>query len=173
MQRTNGIILGIGMGLCIISCEQKGKTEQQEKSVDRLENFVDSVETAVNREANHNWTVLDNRYNKLVSNVEASYDDSKEKAREKYEDLEERYEEAKVEARNKTAKMQEDAERHMSNVESWWERNTARAQQGTRNTMDDIEEGAKDSWEWLEKNTDKLGDDIRARYEKIKSDLEG
>jgi hemerythrin-like domain-containing protein len=104
MQRTSAILIGMGLFM-VVSCDQKGNTEQQKESVDRLENFVDSVETAVNREANHNWAVIDRRYNQLVNDVETSYANTRAEAREEWEDLEERYEEAKVEARKKAEKM--------------------------------------------------------------------
>jgi hypothetical protein len=60
---------------------------------------------------------------------------------------------------------------HLENVEKWWE-TTSKEPTATRaKTIENIEASTKESFDWLEANFDKLSENSREKYNKIKNEL--
>ncbi|REG88644.1 hypothetical protein [Algoriphagus antarcticus] len=170
MKTKATLIIGAAV-VAMYSCDTKNYTEQDRVEVTtNLENYVDSVENAVQMVPVHNWSMIDERYDSLDSRAEKVYNDL-EVEDDNLEMIEERYELAvkngKAEADNfdRTAKM------HMENVETWWDKTSSDIEKGTKRTADDIEEATQESMTWLEQNFDNLSDDYKKKYEDITMNL--
>lgn len=177
MKTTKLMIMG-GALLMMISCDNNERDSERSQAKDNLEDFVDSVEKVADDRADHNWNELDRRYNSLEQRAEAAYVNADDKDRDDLRDIERRYEEAKVEGKKKEAEMNQKAEMHISRVESWREKRGTTAAAGNRNTAnrntntkDDMDNNTKESVDWLEDNFEKLGSDMRSRYERIRADV--
>ncbi|MCC5937416.1 MAG: hypothetical protein JJU34_09050 [Lunatimonas sp.] len=177
MKTTQLMLLG-GAMVAFLACENENSAERlYDERMDELEDFVDSVETAVNRDANHDWSRLDSRFTRLtneVKNLEPKVSDPDTEDRRK---IAERYGEAKQKSVNQSQNnIETEAEAHLNNLESWWDEHKVRAEgtieQRASNVGDDIEEAAEESMAWLEENFERLGDNIKERYQKVKADIE-
>lgn len=166
MKTKATLIIGAS-ALAMFSCDTKNYTEQDRVEVTtNLENYVDSVETAVQIIPVHNWSVIDERYDSLDSRAEKVYNDLKVE-NDNIEMLEERYETAIKNGKAEEENFERTADMHMKNVETWWDKTSADIEKGTKNTAEDLEEATQESMDWLEKNFDKLGDETKKKYEEI------
>lgn len=171
MKTQATLIIGAAV-LAITSCDTKNYTEQDRVQVtSNLENYVDSVETAVKIVPVHNWSVIDERYDSLDTRAEKVYDDLKVED-DNLEMIEERYETVVKNAKAEEENFERTADMHMNNVETWWEKTAAEIEKGTKKTADDIEEATQESMDWLEKNFDKLSDESKKKYEEISLNLQ-
>lgn len=175
--KTTKLMIMSGALLMMISCDNTERDNERKESKDYLESFVDSVEKVADERADHNWNELDRRYNTLEQRAETAYVNSEENELEDLRKIEARYEEAKIEGKKKEVEMNQTAEMHISRIESWKETNPT-ATAGNRNTANrnnnnktDMDETVKESVDWLENNFEKLGSDMRARYERIRADV--
>ena len=157
MKTKANLIIGAAVAtVALYSCDTKNYTEQDRIEVtSNLENYVDSVENAVQMIPVHNWSVIDERYDSLDARAEKIYNDLKVED-DNIEILEERYETAVKNGKAEEENFERTADMHMKNVETWWDK-----------TADDIEEATQESMDWLEKNFDKLGDESKKKYEEI------
>ncbi|WP_339869533.1 hypothetical protein [uncultured Algoriphagus sp.] len=168
MKTKANLIIGAAVAtVALYSCDTKNYTEQDRIEVtSNLENYVDSVENAVQMIPVHNWSVIDERYDSLDARAEKIYNDLKVED-DNIEILEERYETAVKNGKAEEENFERTADMHMKNVETWWDKTAADIEKGTKNTADDIEEATQESMDWLEKNFDKLGDESKKKYEEI------
>lgn len=163
----------IGASVCaLFSCEtNKYQETDRVEATANLENFVDSVETAVKARPVHDWSLINTRYNQLESRADEVYKDLK------YEEgglevLEDRYETIVSTGKREQENFEETTAMHMKNVENWNNMKAENLKKGVKNASNDIETAAKESMNWLETNMDKLGNETRETYNKIKVDLE-
>ncbi|SFT44183.1 hypothetical protein SAMN04489724_0774 [Algoriphagus locisalis] len=171
MKTQATLLIGAAV-LAVTSCDTKNYTEQDRvQATQNLENYVDSVETAVKVVPVHNWSVIDERYDSLDSRAEKVYNDLKVED-DNLEMIEERYETVVKNAKTEAENFERTAEMHMGNVETWWDKTTADVEKGTKNTAEDIEEATQESLDWLEKNFDKLGDETKKKYQEITAELQ-
>jgi hypothetical protein len=169
------MLIGVAVAV-IVSCETKDANQKYfEERKDKLEDFVDSVETVVNRESNPNWTAIDRRYETLRSDLQLAEDASSVNARRDWQELAERYAKAKAKSRPDMANLDTDVNAealvHLNRVESRGNSPTPSRQQNTDNTIDNIEEGTEESLAWLEENFEKLNADLQERYNNVKADF--
>lgn len=166
MKTKATLIIGAS-ALVMFSCDTKNFTEQDRvEATTNLENYVDSVETAVQMIPAHNWSVIDERYDSLDSRADKVYKDL-EIEDDNLEMLKERYEVAVKNGKAETENFERTADMHMKNVETWWDKTSAEIEKGGENTADGIEDATQESMDWLEKNFDKLDDDSKKKYEGI------
>lgn len=170
MKTTATLIIGAAV-LVITSCETKNYTEEDRVQVtENLENYVDSVESAVQIVPVHNWSVIDQRYDSLDSRAEKVYNDLKVED-ENLEMIEERYETVVKNAKTEAENFERTANMHMENVESWWNKTAENMKTGAKNTTEDVEEATQESLDWLGKNFDRLSDESKKKYEEITREL--
>ncbi len=166
MKTKATLIIGAS-ALAMFSCDTKNYTEQDRVEVTtNLENYVDSVETAIQMIPVHNWSVIDERYDSLDSRAEKVYNDLKVED-DNLDMIEERYETAVENGKAEAENFERTANMHMENVETWWDKTAADIEKGTKSTAEDIETATQESMDWLEKNFDKLSDDSKKKYEEI------
>ncbi|UZD23684.1 hypothetical protein [Algoriphagus halophytocola] len=170
MKTQATLLIGAAV-LSVTSCDTKNYTEEDRVRVTtNLENYVDSVENAVQFVPVHNWEKIDERYDSLDDRAEKVYNDLKAED-DNLEMIEERYETMVKNAKTESENFERTAEMHMNNVETWWDKTTADVEKGTKNTAEDIEDATQESLDWLEKNFDKLGDETKKKYEEISMKL--
>lgn len=169
MKTTNLMIVG-GALLMMISCDNTARDNERKEAKDDLKSFVDSVDRAVNERFDHNWTELDTRYNALEQRAEAAYMNAEDTELEDLREIRANYEEANIEGKKKELEMTETAAMHIERVETWRERRTTAAAV-TTNAIDEMDDTVEESVDWLEDNFDKLGNDVKARYETIRADV--
>ncbi len=166
------LILAAGM-IALYSCNSTNYTESDRlQAMNKLNNYVDSVETAVDLLPTHDWDKIENRYEVLEDSAELVYNELK------IEDemlilTEARFELIVAEGKKEEANFRETAEMHLKNVENWWNKTKGNVVDATKNTSEDIDEAAKQSRAWLEANFDKLKEETREQYGKLKSEFEG
>ncbi|PZX54749.1 hypothetical protein [Algoriphagus chordae] len=171
MKTKATLLIGTAV-LALESCETKNYTEEDRITVTtNLENYVDSVESAVQMVPVHNWSLIDERYDSLDSRAEKVYNDLKVED-DNLEMIEERYETAVKNGKAQAENFERTADMHMNNVETWWDKTTADVEKGTKNTAEDIEDATQESLDWLEKNFDKLSDDTKKKYEEVTMKLQ-
>lgn len=186
MKTTQFMLVG-GAMFAFVACEESNSSERiYEERMDKLEDFVDSLETAVNRNDNHDWATIDSRYNRLTSEVKEAEAGVSDPDHDDWREITDQYDRIKQRAtQQSTTNIEAEAEAHLSNVETWWDHNNRVSAEGNvnsrtegnledraENTADDIEEAAEESLEWLEENFEQLGDNIKERYRKVKADIE-
>lgn len=173
MKKTQLMLLGGAMA-SFLACESKSPSQEKyEDRMDHLEDFVDSVETAVNRHDSHDWSRLDSRYNRLTSQVKELEAEVSDPDYDDWREITERYDKAKRKSMDQTKiEMETEAEAHLDKVETWWDQNKVKAERKADNTGSDIEKSAEESLAWLEENFERLGDSIKERYRKVKADIE-
>jgi hypothetical protein len=173
MKTTKLMIVG-GALLMMISCDNNERNNERNEAKDDLKSFVDSVDRVADERADHNWTELDRRYSALEQRAETAYIDADDKDLEDLREIKAKYEEAKIEGRKKEVEMTQTSEMHIERVESWREtRGTTAAGTENRNNSDDMDSTVKESVDWLEDNFEKLGNEIKTRYERIRADVAG
>lgn len=171
MKTKSTLLIGAAL-VSVFACETKEYSEQDRIEItSNLENYVDSLETAVKIVPVHNWSVIDERYDSLDSKAEVIYEDLNADD-EKIEMIENRYEMIVENGKNEQQIFEETADMHMKNVELWWEKTSEDIENGTKNTLDDIEETTQESISWLEKNFDKLNKESKEKFEEIRIELE-
>lgn len=171
MKTKSTLLIGAAL-VSVFACETKEYSEQDRIEVtSNLENYVDSLETAVKIVPVHNWTVIDEHYDSLDSKAEVIYKDLNADD-EKIEMIENRYEMIVENGKNEQQIFEETADMHMKNVELWWEKTSENIEKGTKNTLEDIEETTQESISWLEKNFDKLNKESKEKFEEIRIELE-
>lgn len=163
----------IGASACaLFSCEtNKYQETDRVEATTNLENFVDSVETAVKTRPVHDWSMINTRYNTLESRADEVYKDL-EYEENGLEMLEDRYETIISTGKREQENFEETTAMHLKNVESWNKMKAENLSKGVKNASNDIELAAQESMNWLETNMDKLGDETKETYNKIKVDLE-
>ena len=166
--KTKATLIGCSL-LMIISCDPKEKSADKEILTSNLENYVDSIETAVRVNLEHNWNEIDRRYKNMKSEADKAYDLSDDKSR--LEQLESRYQEIIDSGKRNFDKIKNNSEMHMERLEKWWNNATVEAKTAAKNSGESLESGVKESMEWLEENFEKLGENIKTRYQKIKNEL--
>ena len=171
MKTTKLMILG-GALLMMISCDNTQRDTERKEAKDDLKSFVDSVDRVADERVDHDWAELDRRYNVLEQRAETAFMNAEDKGLEELREIEADYEEAKIEARTKAVEMTETTEMHLARVESWREGRTS-ATAGTTNTTEDMDDTVKESVDWLEENFEKLGNDLKTRYDRIRADVRG
>ena len=166
------LIIGAAVAtVAMYSCDTNKYTEQDRVQVTtNLENYVDSVETAVKMVPVHNWSVIDERYDSLDSRAEKVYNDLKVED-DKLEMLEDRYDVAIKNGKAEAENFERTADMHLKNVETWWDKTSADITKGTKKTSDEVENATQESMDWLEKNFDKLSDNTKKKYEEISMKL--
>ncbi len=169
MKTTNLMIVG-GALLMMISCDNTARDNERKEAKDDLKSFVDSVDRVADERVDHNWTELDNKYNALEQRAEAAYMNAEDTELGDLREIQANYEEAKIEAKKKEVEMTETSSMHIERVETWREGRTTAAT-GTTNAIDEMDDTIKESVDWLEDNFDKLGNDVKARYETIRADV--
>ncbi|MBN7815968.1 hypothetical protein [Algoriphagus pacificus] len=171
MKTKSTLLIGAAL-VSVFACETKEYSEQDRIEVtSNLENYVDSLETAVKIVPVHNWTVIDEHYDSLDSKAEVIYKDLNADD-EKIEMIENRYEMIVENGKNEQQIFEETADMHMKNVELWWEKTSEDIEKGTKNTLEDIEETTQESITWLEKNFEKLNKESKEKFEEIRIELE-
>ncbi|MEB2785881.1 hypothetical protein [Algoriphagus persicinus] len=166
MKTKATLIIGAAV-VAMYSCDTKNYTEADRvQATENLENYVDSVETAVKIMPVHNWSIIDERYDSLDSRAEKVYNDLKADD-DNLEMIEERYETVVKNAKSEAENFERTANMHMGNVETWWEKMAENMESGTKTTTEELEESTQESMDWLEKNFDKLGDETKKKYEEI------
>lgn len=166
MKTKATLIIGAAV-VAMYSCDTKNYTEQDRiQATENLENYVDSVESAVKIVPVHNWSVIDERYDSLDSRAEKVYNDL-EVEDDNLEMIEERYETAVKNGKAEEDNFQRTADMHMKNMETWWDKTSADAENGAKNTATEIEDATQESMNWLETNFDKLSDDSKKKYEEM------
>ncbi|MEB2780590.1 hypothetical protein U3A58_09300 [Algoriphagus sp. C2-6-M1] len=166
MKTKATLIIGAAV-VAMYSCDTKNYTEADRvQATENLENYVDSVETAVKIIPVHNWSIIDERYDSLDSRAEKVYNDLKADD-DNLEMIEERYETVVKNAKSEAENFERTANMHMGNVETWWEKMAENMESGTKTTTEELEESTQESMDWLEKNFDKLGDETKKKYEEI------
>ncbi|WP_373523036.1 hypothetical protein [Aquiflexum sp.] len=166
--KTTKMMIVSGALFMMISCDNTERDNERKEAKDDLKSFVDSVDRVADERTDHNWTDLDRRYSNLEQRAETAYMNAEEEDLEDLREIQVKYEEAKIEGKKKEFEMNEKSEMHLSRVETWRESRTTSA---NRNTSEDIDDTVKESIDWLEDNFEKLGNDIRARYERIRADV--
>jgi|GEM_PF-2505904 len=166
MKTKATLIIGAAVAtVAMYSCDTKTYTEQDRtQATENLENYVDSVENAVQMIPVHNWSVIDERYDSLDSRAEKVYNDLKVED-DNLEMIEERYENTVKNGKAEADNFQRTTDMHMKNMETWWGKTSADVEKGTKNTANEIEDATQESMNWLEKNFDKLSDDSKKKYE--------
>lgn len=187
MKTTKLMIVG-GALLMMISCDNNERNSERNEAKDNLKSFVDSVDRVADDRANHNWTELDRRYSALEQRAETAYINADDRDLEDLRKIKAEYEEAKIEGKKKEVEMTQTSEMHIERIESWRETrgttaagtgnsNTSTGNRNTttdnRNNSDDMDNTVKESVDWLEDNFEKLGNDTRTRYERIRADVGG
>lgn len=162
-----------GASVCALFACETNKYEETDRveATTNLENFVDSVEMAVKARSDHDWSLINTRYNSLESRADEVYKDLK------YEEggleiLEDRYETIVSTGKREQQNFEETTAMHMKNVENWTKMRAENLDKGVKNASNDIEIAAKESMIWLETNMDKLSNETRETFTKIKVDLE-
>lgn len=164
------LIIGTSV-IAMFSCDTKNYTEEDRVRVTtELESYVDSVESAIQTIPVHNWEKIDERFDSLDSRAEKVYNDLKTEDN-NLEMIEERYETVVNNAKTEFENFERTAEMHMKNVESWWDKAAAKVEKRANNTGEDIEQATQESLEWLETNFDKLSDESKQKYEKVRTAL--
>lgn len=169
MKTTSLMIVG-GALMIMISCDNTERDNERKEAKDNIESFVDSVETAATDKIGHNWTELDRRYKALEQRAETAYINAEDRDLEELREIEADYEEAKIEGKKMEVEMTHTSEMHMESVETWREDRSNASAENSANDMDDT---IQESVDWLEDNFEKLGNDIRTRYERIRADAGG
>jgi hypothetical protein len=170
MKIKSALVIGT-VCIAMFSCERSTYTEQDRLTVTSdLNAFVDSVEMAVDASPVHDWSVIDSRYDSLESRSDKIYTDLKAEKTE-LDLIENRYETATDNGKRSAENFEKTAEMHLENVEKWWE-TTSKEPTATRaKTIENIEASTKESFDWLEANFDKLSENSREKYNKIKNEL--
>ncbi|MEB2777169.1 hypothetical protein SYJ56_17775 [Algoriphagus sp. D3-2-R+10] len=170
MKTKATLIIGAAV-VAMYSCDTKNYTEADRlQATENLENYVDSVETAVKVMPVHNWSLIDERYDSLDSRAEKVYNDL-EAEDDNLEMIEERYEIVVKNAKAEAENFERTANMHLENVETWWDKASENMESGAKNTTEEIEETTQESLDWLEQNFDKLGDETKKKYEEITLNL--
>lgn len=171
MKTKSTLLIGAAL-VTVFACETKQYDEQDKLDVTaNLQNYVDSVESAVKIVPVHNWEYIDERYDSLDDKAEAVYKDLDADDTE-IEVIENRYETIIENAKTEQQMFEETADMHMKNVDLWWEKTSENIEKGSKNTMEDIEDATQESLDWLEKNFDKLSDESKEKVEKIRINLD-
>ncbi|MBN3519605.1 hypothetical protein JYB62_06275 [Algoriphagus lutimaris] len=170
--RTKSTLLISAALLSVFACETKQYNEQDKAEVTaNLEDYVDSIETAVKIVPVHNWTAIDQKYDSLDSKAEIVYKDINADDQQ-IELIEIRYETIVEKGKTDQEMFEETADMHMKNLEAWWEKTSGKVEKGTENTVEEIEEASQESLNWLEKNFDKLSKESKKKVEEIRKELE-
>lgn len=171
MKTKSTLLIGAAL-VSVFACETREYSEQDRIEVtSNLENYVDSLETAVKIVSVHNWSVIDEHYDSLDSKAEVIYKDLNADD-EKIEMIENRYEMIVEKGKNEQQIFEETADMHMKNVELWSKKTSENIEKGTKNTLDDIEETTQESISWLEQNFEKLSKKSQKKFEEIRVELE-
>lgn len=171
MKTKSTLLIGAAL-VSVFACETREYSEQDRIEVtSNLENYVDSLETAVKIVSVHNWSVIDEHYDSLDSKAEVIYKDLNADD-EKIEMIENRYEMIVEKGKNEQQIFEETADMHMKNVELWSAKTSENIEKGTKNTLDDIEETTQESISWLEQNFEKLSKKSQKKFEEIRVELE-
>jgi hypothetical protein len=173
MKTKATLIIGAAVAtVALYSCETKNYTEADRvTATTNLENYVDSVENAIQVMPVHNWSVIDERYDSLESRAEKVYEDLNVED-DNLEMIEERYEVAVKNAKTEAENFERTAKMHMDNVDTWWGKTSADMKEGSKVIANDIEDATKESMDWLDKNFEKLSDDTKKKYEEITMNLQ-
>lgn len=170
--KTKSTLLIGSVLIAVFACDTKQYDEQDKVEVTtNLENYVDSIETAVKIVPVHNWTAIDQKYDSLDNKAENVYKDLNADDQQ-IELIETRYETIVEKGKTDQEMFEETADMHMKNVETWWEKTTDDVEKGTENTIEDIEDATQESLDWLEKNFEKLSDESKKKVEEIRQGLE-
>lgn len=99
MKRLNLMLGAALIAAGLTSCKNDAEMAA-EKSVDRYESFVDSIDGLDDEEAMANWAAIDAQYETRLAEAEAGLDNVKDReaAQERINDKKEKYEEVKMEA---------------------------------------------------------------------------
>lgn len=170
--KTKSTLLFGSILFSVLACQTKQYDEQDKIEVTiNLENYVDSIETAVKIVPVHNWSAIDQKYDSLDHKAEIIYKDLKADDQQ-IELIETRYETIVEKGKTDQEMFEETADMHMKNIEIWWEKTTSDVEEGTEKTIEDIEEATQESLDWLEKNFDKLSTESKKKVEEIRIGLE-
>lgn len=165
------LIIGAS-AISLFSCEtNKYQETDRVVATTNLEDFVDSVDMAVKARPVHDWSVINTRFNELDSRADEVYKDLK------YQEdglvvLGDRYETIVSTGKREQENFEETTAMHMKNVENWSKMKAENLSKGVKNASNDVEKASMESMNWLEANMDKLGNDTKDNYTKIKIDLE-
>lgn len=171
MKSKATLLIGASV-FALFSCERsKYQETDRVAATTNLEEFVDSVDMAVKDRPVHDWSVINSRYNQLESRADEVYKDLK------YQEdglvvIENRYETIVSTGKREQENFEETADMHMKNVENWSKMKGENMEKGVKNASNEIETAAMESMNWLESNMDKLGNDTRDNYSRIKVDLD-
>ncbi len=164
--KTQMISLLFGAAL-IVACDGQSNTDDQ-RSVERLERFVDSVETEVSAGSQENWAEIEREYKRLRADADDAWKNAKGEEKTRLDKLEDRYDKIEADIEMHSEKMSAESKRHMNNAEGWFSRTADNVEEGTEEAADDVEEGLEESMEWLEENYEKLEDGTKRQYDKIR-----
>jgi hypothetical protein len=162
------IIPLIAAVLIMTSCDENKEAERQ-KTMAKLEFFVDSVENELSASASHNWAEIEREYERLEANAEDAWENAKGEEKDNLDELEDRFAEIKADAEKKTSELRADAKKHMGNLENWLDRAADKTAAGAKNAGEEVEEGVEESIEWLEENYEQLEDKTKKEFDEIKS----
>lgn len=171
MKTKATLLIGASV-IALFSCEQsKYQETDRVAATTNLEKYVDSVDMAVKARPVHDWSMIDSRYNGLESRADEVYKDLKYEE-DGLEVIENRYETIVSTGKREQKNFEETAEMHMTNVENWSKMKSENMKKGVKNAANDVENAAKESMNWLESNMDKLDNDRKDNYARIKIDLD-
>jgi len=171
MKTKSTLFIGAAL-FSVFACETKHYDEQDKIEVTaNLEDYVDSIETAVKIVPVHNWTAIDQKYDSLDNNAEHVYKELNADDQQ-IELIETRYETIVKQGKTEQEMFEETAEIHMENLEAWWKKTTNDVEEGTEKTIEDMEDATQESLDWLEKNFDKLSTESKKKVEEIRQGLE-
>lgn len=153
------------------ACDSQSSNDGQQ-AVDRLESYVDSVETELSTDAKHDWASIEAEYKKLKIDAESAVEEATGEEQTTVDKLGDRYEKAKADAEMKAEQFNAQTEKHLNRADNWFE-NTADKMKGeTKNLGEKTEEGFQESMDWLEKNYEKLEDSAKQQFDKLKAKSE-
>ncbi|MCA1752296.1 MAG: hypothetical protein ABR572_10580 [Cryomorphaceae bacterium] len=153
------------------ACDNQNSNDGQQ-AVDRLESYVDSVETELSTDAKHDWASIEAEYKKLKVDAENAVEEAVGEEQTAVDKLGDRYEKAKAEAEMRAEQFNAQTEKHLDRADNWFERAADNMKSGAENIGEETEEGFQESMNWLEKNYEKLEDSAKQEYDKLKAKSE-
>jgi len=170
MKFTTSIMIFVSAAL-FWSCDQ-GSSNDGEEAVERLETYVDSVETELTADTKHDWAVIESEYKKLKVDAESAVENATGQEQTKVDKLGDRFEKAKADAEMRAEQFEAQAEKHLDQAGNWFEKAADNVEDQTDNVGKQTKEGFNESMNWLEKNYEKLEDSAKEQYDKMKAEME-
>lgn len=168
--KLNVILMIAAVGV-LAACNSQSPKDEPDDALDRLESYVDSVETELSADARHDWAEIESEYKKRKVDAEDALQDAKGEERTELDKLDSRYRKAKADAEKKWDQFGATTKKHLNRARGWFEETADNTEDKAADGAEQTEESLKESMDWLEQNYEKLEDGAKEQYESLKARL--